>query len=273
MKTLAYQTLLYDEDCPLCQAYTGAFIKTGMLDSNGRKPFGELSENEMQFVNAKKAANEIALIDRKSKTVTYGIDSLLKVIGNSFPWVEKTGNYPPVKCLLQKLYSFVSYNRKVIIPSAKTNNQTLKCIPDFNFKYRFAYLFFAILITALVLFEFSKIIAVLPKGNLGREILLTSGQLFFQAVFLKQYSRKTIVNYAGNVMTVSLAGSLLLLPVIILNQLIVLPQMAIIIWFGTVVAIMFAEHFKRVKLLKLPFRLSFTWILYRIIALLLILNL
>ncbi len=32
MKTLENQTLLYDEDCPLCQAYTSAFVKTGILD-------------------------------------------------------------------------------------------------------------------------------------------------------------------------------------------------------------------------------------------------
>ena len=37
MKTLENQTLLYDEDCPLCSVYTTGFIKNGMLDVNGRK--------------------------------------------------------------------------------------------------------------------------------------------------------------------------------------------------------------------------------------------
>lgn len=36
MKTLQNQTLLYDEDCPLCQVYTTGFIKAKMLDENGR---------------------------------------------------------------------------------------------------------------------------------------------------------------------------------------------------------------------------------------------
>ena len=36
MKTLENQTLLFDEDCPLCRIYTSRFIKAGMLDENGK---------------------------------------------------------------------------------------------------------------------------------------------------------------------------------------------------------------------------------------------
>jgi predicted DCC family thiol-disulfide oxidoreductase YuxK len=46
MKTLNNQTLLYDEDCPMCTFYTAAFIKTKMLDTNGRKPFVTLTDAE-----------------------------------------------------------------------------------------------------------------------------------------------------------------------------------------------------------------------------------
>jgi hypothetical protein len=35
MKTLTNQTLLYDEDYPLCRVYTSGFIKAGMLGQNG----------------------------------------------------------------------------------------------------------------------------------------------------------------------------------------------------------------------------------------------
>ena len=39
MKTLEDQTLLYNEDCLLCRAYTLGFIKAGMLDENGKKSY------------------------------------------------------------------------------------------------------------------------------------------------------------------------------------------------------------------------------------------
>ena len=51
MKTLENHTLLYDEDCPLCQVYSSGFIKTGMLDQNGRQPFSTLSSETQNFIN------------------------------------------------------------------------------------------------------------------------------------------------------------------------------------------------------------------------------
>ena len=273
MKTLENQTLLFDEDCPLCQVYTTGFIKAGMLDKNGKKPFSNLTEDEHNFIDIKRASNEIALVDNKNKTVIYGIDSLLKVIGNSFPWMEKVGKIALIKFLLKKLYSFISYNRKVIIPNKKASEKALQCVPSFNYKYRMLYIGFAILTTALTLFNYSELIPDLPKGNFGRELILAFGQILFQSLFLFKFDRKTILNYAGNVMTVSLFGSLILTPMLILNQFINLPEILILGWFGITVLIMFTEHFRRIKLLELPNYLCYTWVIYRIIALIIILNL
>lgn len=271
MKTLANQTLLYDEDCPLCQAYTGAFVKTGMLDEKGRKPYAELNESELTFVDKEKAVNEIALIDRENKTVTYGVDSLIKVIGNSFPIVSTIGNIKPVKYLLKKLYSLVSYNRKVIIPGKNSNN-TIQCTPAFNHRYRIAFMLFATIVTAITLFNYAELLPI-PQGGFGREVILAVGQLAFQFIFLYKQDNRTVLNYLGNVMTVSLAGSLLLLPMLLINRFITLPETANLIWFGITVTLMFMEHYRRVKILELPPYLCFTWVAYRLLALSLILDL
>lgn len=272
MKTLEHQTLLYDEDCPLCQAYTSTFIKTGMLDKNGKKPFTKISEAEATFIDTERAANEIALIDTKNKTALYGVDSLLKVIGNSFPIVETIGKTKPVHFLLRKLYAFISYNRKVILPGPKNKNVTLKCEPSFNFKYRFLYLLFAITITTMILNACSKMIPEIPNGSFTRKLLLATGQMLFQGLFLMKFDRKTILNYLGNLMTISLMGSLLLLPIIIANQFFKINETLVLLWFGTTVLIMLREHFRRVTLLELPKWLTITWVAYRIIALFLIQN-
>ncbi len=272
MKTLQNQTLLFDEDCPLCQVYTTGFIKAGMLDENGKKPFSSLTSEEHNFIDIKRASNEIALVDNKNKTVIYGIDSLLKVIGNSFPWMEKVGNIAPIKFLLKRLYSFISYNRKVIIPNKKASDKVLQCVPSFNYKYRVLYIGFAILITALTLFNYSELIADLPK-DFNRELILAFGQIVFQSLFLIKFDRQIILNYTGNLMTVSLIGSLILTPILILNQFINLPEILILVWFGITVFIMFIEHFRRIKLLELPNYLAFTWIFYTTFNLLIILNL
>jgi len=174
---------------------------------------------------------------------------------------------------LRKLYTFISYNRKVIIPGPLHKKTTLKCEPSFNYKYRFLYLLFSIAVTTLILNACSKMIPQLPNGSLTRELLLATGQIVFQSIFLKRFDRKTILNYIGNLMTVSLLGSLLLMPIIITNSFFKINETVVLLWFGTTVLVMLREHSRRVTLLELPKWVTATWILYRIIALFLLLNL
>lgn len=273
MKTLKNQTLLYDKDCPLCTVYTSGFIKAKLLDSNGRKAYCDLNSDDYHFVDLKRATNEIALIDTQNKTAIYGIDSMLKVIGNAVPLVETIGNVQLVKFCLKKLYSFISYNRKVIIPSKINKSQTLQCVPDFNYKYRYIYILFTTLVTSIVLFKFSKTIGIIPESNFLRECLIALGQIGFQALFISKLKSEKQLTYIGNLMTISVMGSLILIPVLILNTFVSLSEIGLLTWFGLTVSIMLYEHTKRVKLLELPSYLSFTWVLYRMLVLLLILSL
>jgi len=272
MKTLQDNIILYDEDCPLCQVYTSGFLKTKMLDKNGRKPFHKISKDEEKFIDINKASDEIALVDTKTKKVTYGIDSLLKVLGYSFPWIEKIGQLKPMHYGLKKLYSFISYNRKVIIPSVLKPRHKLQCIPSFNIKYRILYILFTVLITTIVLFNFSKSISFLPQSSMGRETILAFGQILFQSFFLINHSKKDRLNYIGNLMTVSLMGSIILLPSLIINNYINISETILMLWFSITVIIMFFEHFRRVNLLKLPKHLTFTWLVYRLIILPFLIN-
>ena len=273
MKTLQNQTLLYDKDCPLCNAYTSGFIKAKLLDQNGRKAYCDINSKDYDFVDLKRAANEIALINTKNNTVIYGIDSMLKVIGNALPWVEKIGHVKPVKFCLKKLYAFISYNRKVIIPSKEDKNQRLQCVPDFNFKYRYIYILFTAIVTSIVLFKFSKTISSIPESNFIRECLIALGQIGFQALFISKLKTQKQLTYVGNLMTISLLGSLILIPVLIINSFFSLPEIGLLAWFGLTVSIMLHEHIRRVRLLELKSYLSFTWVIYRLLILVLILNL
>jgi len=271
MKTLQNQTLLYDRDCPLCNVYTSGFIKTKMLDHNGRKAYCDVTHEEQNFIDLNRASNEIALFNTQDNTVIYGVDSLLKVIGHSIPLVESIGNIKPIKYGLKKLYATISYNRKVIIPSKIDKTQTLACVPSFNYKYRSIYIVFTAIITSIVLFKFSKLLTIIPESNVFRESLIAFGQIGFQALFISKLNFKKQLNYFGNLMTISLVGSFILIPILVINSIIELPQIALLIWFGLIVSFMLYEHLRRIKLLELPKHLSATWILYRIIILLLIL--
>ncbi len=268
MKTLANHTLIYDEDCPLCQAYTSTFVKTGMLDSDGRKSYSVTVTKAPEYLDIERAKNEIALVDTDRRIVTYGIDSLLTVIGHSFPLIKKIGFLSPVHYLLKKLYSFISYNRKVIIP-ARVSETTAGCEPAFNYRYRIAYILTATLLTSLILYTYSRHVPM-PQGGYVREFLLAAGQIVFQLIFMMKQGRERAVNYIGNLMTVSFCGSLLLLPILIINKFAQLPNDVFLGWFLVVATLMFIEHRRRVKLLAMPGILTYSWILYRFLFLILL---
>ncbi len=272
MKTLKNHTLIYDEDCPMCNLYTAGFIKAKMLDTNGRKPFKQICENETNVIDIAKSQNEIALVDNENNKVYYGIDSLLKVIGYSFPWIEKVGQINFINYFLKKLYQFISYNRKVIAPSKFTNENVPQCIPDFNMKYRLFYIVFASFFTAIVLFHYAELVSMLPNANFGRELLLALGQIVFQYLFIQKLTTEKQINYIGNLVTISVMGSLFLVPILLLNQFFLINEYVILAWFGLTVNLMVFEHYRRTSILQLPKYLTATWILYRIIALLIILT-
>ena len=122
------------------------------------------------------------------------------------------------------------------------------------------------------MYKCAQIITILPKASITREIILAVGQIGFQLLFLTKVDKKTNLNYIGNLITISLLGALILLPIILLSSIIELPQLAILTWFGFTVCIMIVEHYRRINILELPKHLTLTWVLYRIIALIIILN-
>lgn len=251
MENLEYHTLLNDQDGPMCNLYTSEFIKSKMLNSSGRKPFPQLTFAEQNDVDPERTKNEIALIDNLSKKVFYGIESLLKVIGNSFSWIEKIGNFRPIHFLQRKLYKFISYNRKVITPSTVKATNSFHCVPDFNIKYRTSFIAFATLCTSAVLFQYLKMILFLPKATFVRALLLATGKIGFQCMFIQKFNKQQQFNYGENLVVLSILGSLLLLPILVLNRFIILNPYLILGWFALTVNVMLLEHCRRIRFLKM----------------------
>ncbi|WP_418124508.1 DCC1-like thiol-disulfide oxidoreductase family protein [Chryseobacterium sp. PTM-20240506] len=262
MKTLKNQTLIYDNECPMCNIYSKGFIQCGMLDENGREAFSELSVKSRSVIDYKRAKNEIALIDHSTNEVIYGLDSLLAIIGNSFPVLEKIARIQPFYWFFRKLYSFVSYNRKQIIPLSKPYTEE-SCVPDFNMKYRIGYILFVVIFSSCILSVFVTKTGLGFSRNFLRELAICLGQIAWQTVFLKAYLKDKIWDYIGNMMTVSLIGTLLLLPALFTE----FNSLFYIFYFGIVVFMMLLEHIRRCKILELNFIPSISWIIYRTIVL------
>jgi hypothetical protein len=259
MESLKNHVLVYDSECPMCDLYTKGFIRAGMLDNDGRVAYG-CAKVPASFSNDR-ARDEIALIDYENGTVTYGLDSLFKVLGHSFPFLQPVFRCAAVRYPLQILYHFISYNRKVIAPPNEFEKRG-SCTPAYNTGYRVAYIVFAWLLTSLILTAFVPLLSpIVPASSFGREFLICGGQIVFQGIFIGFMSRGKLMHYLGNMMTVSLIGALLLVPMLLISRLFLIANpLFFLAWFVLVVTFMLLLHWKRVTMLGISWRATASWL-------------
>ncbi|MES2268378.1 MAG: DUF393 domain-containing protein [Bacteroidota bacterium] len=269
MRTLQNHTILYDAECPMCKLYTNAFIQTGLLDKDGREAYQQLNDAACPMVDKQRAVNEIALINHETGEVTYGIKSLFKIIGNALPVFKPLFNFSPFVWLMSKVYAFISYNRRIIIP---THGDDFVVQPGFKLRYRVAYLIFTWAVTSYILTYYAGLLkGIMPVGNLYREGLICGGQVLFQGMIISIVANPKKWEYLGNMMTISFAGGLLLLPVLLLANVIGAHPVYYTLYFMVVAGLMFLEHIRRSKILKIGWTLTITWAIYRGLILFIIL--
>jgi predicted DCC family thiol-disulfide oxidoreductase YuxK len=217
--------IIYDDSCPMCSAYTNAFVKTGFIDKEGRKDFSTISPALLAKIDIQKSVNEIPLIDTKTNTIWYGIDALLEVLDEKIPFIKKTGNIKPIKWLLQKLYKFISYNGRVIVAIPKKENG-FDCSPGFNTRYRFAFLATFLLFNTWMLFPLQA--HVLNKSIFNSNIIkLQVVHTLFVCINIgigTSLKKKDGYEYLGQINMVALLAMLCSVPLICINKIFFLPN-------------------------------------------------
>jgi hypothetical protein len=271
MKTLSNHLILFDAECPMCSIYTKAFVSTGLLDTNGRAAYQDFSAQACPMLDRQRAVNEIALVNRETGEVTYGVQSLFKIISTAIPVFKPVFDFKPFLWLMAKAYAFVSYNRRVIIPAPIVHDK-FALQPSFKLHYRVAYLIFTWVVTSLILAGYGKLlIGFLPQGPTYREFLVCGGQILFQGLIVGSLFNNKKWDYLGNMMTISFAGALLLSPGLLISNFISLSPVIYLFWFVLVVTLMFLEHIRRSRLLEPGWIATVSWVVYRLIVLSLIL--
>lgn len=268
MKTLTNHTLIYDAECPLCNAYTSQFIKQGMLDKNGRTAFADFDFDDHAQINKNLACNKIALVNSTNNEITYGIDSLLKIIGFSFSKMAKIGKLPLVYWFLNKLYNFISYNRKMIAPGKSPQNSD--CNPAKNLTYRFVFIIFCGLVVHFTVTWFFQTFlhSFLNTQMHFPDFVLYASQFPIQALVFYGLKQKKFYDYAGQIAAVSLFGALLLgalgVGLLVIQELGFNISLLAPVSYGMVYMFMFLEHLKRVKLYQISAWLCVSWFVFRL---------
>ena len=214
MKTLDNKALIYDSNCPLCCWYTDKFIQIGALEKNGRISFNELNENYLQQLDAHRSRHEIPLLDTKTGRVEYGIDGLTIILANVFPFFKNilTNNF--AKQLVKPLYNFISYNRRIIVPSKIEANQTMDCAPDFHFGWRFTLIIVCLSLYA-VFINATKI--QLNIFNVNLFLVYPVFHIVFILFITKNIWKEKLWNTLGDFAVTNLSTTFLFTPLFLVN--------------------------------------------------------
>lgn len=268
MKTLKNSILVYDSECLMCSYYTEKFVRNGVLEQEGWVAYKDIENSLCSLLDKKRARNEIALVNTKTQTVTYGIESIFLLVGQMFPFLKPLFRLKFFRWTMKRVYSFISYNRKAIAPSRQFEGYN-QCTPDFNLKYRLAYIFFTWMVVSVILNAYSKTLTgIIPQSNFIREFIICGGQVIYQAIAVAIIRKDRVVHYLGNMMTISFAGSLLLLPTLAVYKFFpTVSHFIMAAYFFLVVFLMFLEHIRRTRILEINWMATATWLHYRVTVL------
>lgn len=201
------KTILYDDNCPLCCWYTGAFVQTGLLTPAGRQSFTNTSLEHLEDrLDLARSKDEIPLLDDDGGPTLYGIDSLLYLLGQRWAWMPKIARLAPINWFLRRLYKLISYNRRVIV-AKETPAGAFDCSPQFNYFYRYVYLLLTLLVVASGLLAYG----LTSNGGLVAGLVLGLVLLFLLIPLFKMEEPTQRINYLGIMFTPFIPVGVLLL--------------------------------------------------------------
>lgn len=241
--------MIYDDQCPLCNAYTSGFVKAGLLQKNNRIPFSSAGDDLMNTINISKAVNEIPLVDTDDHKVYYGIDALLQVLGQKMPLIKTICNIKPIKWFLLKLYKLISYNRKVIV-AKRCGSGDFDCSPAFSTKYRLLLFFIGLTFNTLMLFPLQQYVLANSIFS-GTDITgLQIAHFVFVAINISLsagLTKQKRFEYLGQVNMLALLVVLLCLPLVLFNKYAAIPAGFNDFALGMVTILIIKDYFRRMR--------------------------
>lgn len=159
--------IIYDDSCPMCRAYTGAFTQLGWLSE--RIPFSSVPKDLLEKIDVDRGRHEIPLYDTQNGQVIYGLDALFLIIGSRFPYLRPILKNRAFYFFWKQIYWIITYNRRIIAGS-QAPLTGWDCAPDRHLGYRWLYIAF---MTGLACFLFADQSTAAP----------TAGPVLFPAAF------------------------------------------------------------------------------------------
>lgn len=194
----------------MCAWYTGEFVKYRVLPTDGRIPWGQMSDQHKALVDLDRSRNEIALVDLKGGKTLYGIDAMFALTGTWIPLLKLVLNFPGFKGVMNWVYKTISYNRRMMVGGKPASHST-SCEPDFHLTWRLIYLVSSLLVGAAAWYGVGNHIFREESG--GWQLLTFTGigwMAMFAATMILPFRLR--MEYLGNLATLLNISTLMFAP-------------------------------------------------------------
>ncbi|QDK81659.1 hypothetical protein EXU85_24825 [Spirosoma sp. KCTC 42546] len=189
--------IVYDESCPMCRLYTKGMVAADTSGCLTRVSSSKLPpELVINRLDKQRARHEIPMIDLDGGETLYGVDTWIYAVGQMNQQLQKLLSLNWLKLMLQKIYAFISYNRRIIITSPPGRWQLLDLQPDFHAGQRLAFILFIFGLTTSLWFSGNS--SAWPPAL----FLVTVGQLAAVKLYLltqpSANTTETVLDYTGH---------------------------------------------------------------------------
>ncbi|WP_157618356.1 hypothetical protein [Spirosoma spitsbergense] len=197
--------LIYDASCPMCRVYTKGLVATDPSGCLSRISNDKLTDRELiNRLDQQRARHEIPMIDLDGGKTLYGIDTWLCAIGQHSQQLKKLLSFGWVRVALQRIYAFISYNRRIIVTSAPGRWQLLDLQPDFRLNYRLPFILLVLGISGVLFSTINQ--AFEPVTALVASQLIST--TLYARVFKPGHFLETVLDYSGHLGMSLLIGGL-----------------------------------------------------------------
>jgi predicted DCC family thiol-disulfide oxidoreductase YuxK len=219
--------IAYDSSCVFCSKLISFFRFLGIFSSNQITAIQDLDVPNYDILDKSRLKNEIPIINLVNKKVFYGAEGIVALIIYKWPTTKHLSNL--ILILFTPLYLLISYNRKLIFNKTLNFCSSPFCEPTFNIKYRTSYIAITNILSFLIIYKLLNYynLAIYFKYLLVFVILTTL--LLFLTLKLKK-GVEVSFEIIGHCSTLLLFGSVMILPILLINKLVILPDFIIFIY-------------------------------------------
>ncbi|HWM92659.1 MAG TPA: DCC1-like thiol-disulfide oxidoreductase family protein [Thermoanaerobaculia bacterium] len=216
--------LVYDGDCPMCEAASALLVRAGLLPEERRRPFQSFEGEMADRLLAAGMQNEMAVIDPSGKIRT-GIPGILGLLRETRAgWVARLLDRPWLHPVLTAGYHLVAYNRRTIAPPRRGPAFACACDPEYRPRWLLALIILLLAFAVGMTTLFGAVVAAetgLASPIQGAiRMLFAAGSgwvlLVLAALALQRETRLPFLGHLGMVMA---GGLLVLVPSMLLAPL------------------------------------------------------